>query len=167
MEQLYPRETSQITPSPGRVPQLSGRASAAISHNNTRKIHRLCIGWWVTVSVCSSWFQDCAPIPVGGVSRVPDGEWPQHRQLTAIPHNIADLVILFFQERESRYFHLAILNSFHQTKPEWRTKFALGRWVIRGKKKSTRKHAKCSGKLFRIFSVQYNGRSDHFSLRFN
>ena len=30
MEQLYPRETSQITPSPGRVPQLSGRASAAI-----------------------------------------------------------------------------------------------------------------------------------------
>ena len=90
MEQLYPRETSQITPSPGRVPQLSGRASAAISHNNTRKIHRLCIGWWVTVSVCSSWFQDCAPIPVGGVSRVPDGEWPQHRQLTAILHNIAD-----------------------------------------------------------------------------
>ena len=40
MEQLYPRETSQITPSPGRVPQLSGRASAAMSHNNTRKIHR-------------------------------------------------------------------------------------------------------------------------------
>ena len=40
IEQLYPRETSQITVSLGRVPQLSGRASAAIRQNNTRKIHR-------------------------------------------------------------------------------------------------------------------------------
>ena len=39
IEQLYPRETSQITVSPGRVPpQLSGRASAAMSQNNTVKI---------------------------------------------------------------------------------------------------------------------------------
>ena len=35
IEQLYSRETSQFTVSPGRVPQLSGRASAAMSQNHT------------------------------------------------------------------------------------------------------------------------------------
>ena len=42
------------------------------------------------MSDCSSGFQDCAPIPAKRVARLPDGELPQHRQLTAVFHNLAD-----------------------------------------------------------------------------
>ena len=69
------------------------------------------------MSVCSSVFQDCAPIPVGGVSRVPDREWPQHRQLAAVFHNTTGFVdsetvaefcedILVLRVNESSYANL-------------------------------------------------------------
>ena len=58
-----------------------------------------------------------------------------------------------FSRNESRGIFIWQFWILYIKPSQMRTKFSLGRWVTRGKKtpKSTRKHAKGSGKLFRFF----------------